>query len=72
MTDNEKIILDKEIGLLRNDLKNIKEHAEAILQTYMRTEAALPSIIYDLKKAGVLKWLKPSVGNEEPNEEVMS
>jgi len=67
MTDNEKITLDKEISLLRNDLKEIKEHAEAIIQTYMRTEAALPSIIYDLKKAGVLKWLEPSVRSNKRN-----
>ena len=67
MTDNEKITLDKEISLLRNDLKDIKEHAEAILQTYMRTEAALPSLIYDLKKAGVLKWLEPSIGSDKSN-----
>jgi len=52
---------------LRNDLSDIKEHAEAILHAYMRTESVLPSIIYDLKKRGVLKWI--NIDNQEALDE---
>ena len=57
MTDTETLSVEEEIRYLRKDLTEIKEHAEAILHAYMRTEAVLPSIIYDLKKCGVLKWI---------------
>ena len=55
MDDNCKI--EKEIEYLRKDLNEIKEHAEAILHSYMRSEAVLPNIVYDLKKCGILKWI---------------
>ena len=57
MTDTETFNVEEEIKNLRNDLSDIKKHAEAILHVYMRTEAVLPSIVYDLKKRGVLKWI---------------
>jgi len=58
MNNKHNINVDAEIKHLRNNLKSIKKKAEEILETYMGIEASLPSFIYDLKKAGILKWIK--------------
>jgi len=57
MKNEYNIKVEEGIMDLRKDLTDIKVHAEAILHAYMRTEAVLPNIIYDLKKCGVLKWI---------------
>ncbi|MCL2311594.1 MAG: hypothetical protein FWC41_03740 [Firmicutes bacterium] len=58
MNNKHNISIDAEIKHLRNNLKSIKRKAEEILETYITIEASLPSLIYDLKKAGILKWIK--------------
>jgi len=63
VTDTKTLNIEKEMKYFRNDLSEIKEHAEAILHAYMRAESVLPSIIYDLKKRGILKWI--NIENQE-------